>query len=228
MTQRLLILETSGTVGQVGLSEAGAIVARRQLDETRRHARDLAPTVSALLKQQGWKPRDLAALIVSRGPGSYTGLRVGLMSATAFAYATSCQLVAIDTFTAIARQAPAETELLDVIADAQQDKVYLQRFARQGDALIPASALVIQEMADWLTVLEAGVRVSGPGLRRHHDRLPVGCPRADETEREPQLDSLLELGRQRLAAGQVDDLWQLEPLYLRPSSAEEKWDRLGK
>src|SRR5262245_19766278 len=56
---RLLILETSGRTGQVAVAEGGVLRAVRALDETRRHARDLAPTVAELLAEQGWKPRDV-------------------------------------------------------------------------------------------------------------------------------------------------------------------------
>ena len=55
-----------------------------------------------LLADQGWKARDLTGVIVSRGPGSYTGLRVGIMTAKTLAYATGCALLAIDTFAAVA------------------------------------------------------------------------------------------------------------------------------
>src|SRR4051812_49559549 len=106
---RLLLLETStGSSGFVALGAGPELLGTRRLDESRRHARDLAPAVSALLKEAGWKPRDISAVIVCRGPGSYTGLRVGLMSAKAFAYATGCALLGLDTFAAVALQAPAE------------------------------------------------------------------------------------------------------------------------
>src|SRR5205085_2940336 len=72
----------------------------------------------------GWHPREIQACFVGTGPGSYTGLRVGIMAAKAFAYATGCALLGADTFATIAGQAPAEALRLDVIADAQQDRVY--------------------------------------------------------------------------------------------------------
>src|SRR5262245_25336168 len=129
---RFLILETSDRMGQVWLARGDRLLRGRRLDEARRHARDLAPAVAELLAGEGWRPRDLDAVVVGRGPGSYTGLRVGVMSAKALAYATGCALVAVDTFTAIALQAPDEADRLDVLADAQQDNVYVQAFARPG------------------------------------------------------------------------------------------------
>lgn len=222
---RFLILETSGRVGQVALAEGEGLRAVQRLDEGRRHARDLAPAVVALLKELGWKPRDIHAVLVSRGPGSYTGLRVGVMSAKAFAYATGGILLAIDTFAAVAAQAPAEILSLDVLADAQQEKVYVQRYARsQAGADVQAvSPLRIQPFAEWLAQRTQGTWATGPGLRVHGRRLPADAQVLDAELWDPQPASLLRLGRTRYATGERDDVWTLEPLYLRASSAEEKW-----
>jgi tRNA threonylcarbamoyladenosine biosynthesis protein TsaB len=218
VSPRLLLLETSGRGGQVALAEGDALLATRRLDESRNHARDLAPAVADLLAGADWKPRDISAVVVSRGPGSYTGLRVGVMSAKAFAYAAGCALLAIDTFPVIAAQAPPGADPLDVIADAQQQKVYLQRFAR-GE---PASPLTIRPVADWLAGTPAPW-VSGPAVRLHHARLPASVRAVDESLREPRVESLLTLALKRWRAGERDDLFAVEPLYLRPSSAEEQW-----
>lgn len=220
----MLIIETSSRSGQVALAEGPTLVQLRSLDETRRHAADLAPAVAGLLAAQSWKPRDLAAVIVSRGPGSYTGLRVGIISAKTLAYAIGCKLLAIDTFGAIALQAPMEATTLDVIADAQQDKIYVQRYEPDpGGGRWFASSLAIQPFAEWLDHLGAGVWVSGPGLSKLRDRLPSAVHVVPPEQWNPRAESLLRLGLERFQAGASDDIWLVEPLYLRPSSAEEKW-----
>src|SRR5262245_18914587 len=117
---RLQLLETSGRVGQVGLAAGGRLLAGRRLSETSKHARDLTPTAAELFRDFGWAPADVQGVAVSRGPGSYTGLRVGVMTAKAFAYATGCRLLAADTFAVIAAQAPPDADRLDVLADAQK------------------------------------------------------------------------------------------------------------
>src|SRR5207244_8181870 len=164
---RIIVLETSGRVGQVALARGGALLALRRLDEARRHARDLVPALRGLLDEQRWRPRDVQAVLVSRGPGSYTGLRVGIMSAKTFAYATGCVLLAVDTFAAIALQAPSEVGRLDVIADAQQDKIYVQAFARSAEASAWAARteLSIVKANDWLAGREPDAWVSRPGRR---------------------------------------------------------------
>ena len=99
-----LLLETSGRSCHLGLAPGDAIVASQRLDEPRRLARDLANVVRSMLHEQRLQPRELAGVIVSIGPGSYTGLRVGIASAKAFAYAAGCPLIAVPTFAAIALQ----------------------------------------------------------------------------------------------------------------------------
>ena len=220
---RLLILETSGRTGQVALAMGDQLRGVRLLDEARRHARDLAPAVAALLAEQCWKPRDVQAVLVSRGPGSYTGLRVGIMSAKTFTYAAGCALVAVDTFAAIALQAPESAALVDALADAQQDKVYVQSFARDDGGWHPRTPLAIRLFTGWLAARDPSAWVTGPGLRKWAARMPAEVPAVDANQWEPQPSSLLRLGLARYTAGERDDPWTLEPLYLRPSSAEEQW-----
>jgi tRNA threonylcarbamoyladenosine biosynthesis protein TsaB len=164
-------------------------------------------------------------VIVSRGPGSYTGLRVGIMSAKAFAYATGCVFLAVDTFSAIARQVSAEVLRLDVLADAQQDKVYVQPFIRTAPAaaMTAADPLVIRPFADWLAERAPDAWVTGPGLRGNEGRLPAVARAVDPARWDPAPESLLEIGLERYRRGERDDLWAAEPLYLRPSAAEEQW-----
>jgi tRNA threonylcarbamoyladenosine biosynthesis protein TsaB len=223
VTPRLLILETSGRSGWVAVAQGEDLCAVRRLEASRRHARDLAPAVANLLAGQGWCPRDLQAVLVGRGPGSYTGLRVGVMSAKALAYATGCSLVAVDTFAVIAHQTPPEAGRVEVLADAQQDKVYVQPFAVTEQGWRPLAPLAVRPFADWLAAKEPGEWVTGPGLEKWEVQLPAGTPVVPRDGWEPQPQRLLHLGLALYHNGKRDDPFALEPLYLRPSSAEEQW-----
>ncbi len=225
MDCRLLILETSGRIGQVALAAGGSLLTCRHLDQARRHARDLAPAIAELLAAKSWQPRELQGVIVSRGPGSYTGLRVGIMSAKTLAYALGCTLLAVDTFAAIAYQSPTEVSCVEVIADAQQDRIYLQTYARNvpAGAWEPQLPLAIVNKADWLDRREANTWITGPGLHVHRDSLVKESLVVAADRWDPQPESLLQIGLARYLAGERDDYWSLEPLYLRPSAAEEKW-----
>ncbi len=224
MNPKLLIIETSGRVGRLALAEGESIRADRQLDESRRHARDLAPALTELLAAQGWKPADLNGVSVSRGPGSYTGLRVGLISAQMLAYATGCKAIAINTFAAIAIQAPGPVRELAVLADAQQGKMYVQRFARADEKdWQPVSELTIESFEDWLRRRTPATWLTGPGLESGSAKLPADVPVVPRTAWHPTVESLLALGLARWQRGESDDLWHLEPLYARPSAAEQQW-----
>jgi tRNA threonylcarbamoyladenosine biosynthesis protein TsaB len=218
---RVLVIDTSHRIALVALAAGGRMLGQRRLDEARRHARDLAPAIRELLAEQDWRAQHLDAVFVSRGPGSYTGLRVGIMSAKTLAYATDCTLLGLETFAAIARQAPAEALTVDVIADAQQDRVYVQRFTPAG----AATALAIQPLAKWQATLTDAIWVMGPGLERFAPALGTAVRVAPPETWFARAERLLQLGLERLRRGEKDDVFAVEPLYLRASSAEEKWSR---
>lgn len=219
MTESWLVVETSGKVGRVGVARGGAVVRAADLDAGRRHARDLTGVIHASLRAEGLRPADLAGVLVGVGPGSYTGLRVGVMTAKALSYALGCRLVAVPTFAAVAAQAPADVADLWVIADALQGHIYAQRFARTGaGGMDAAGELRIVPFADWAP---GDAWVSGPGLGVYGGRLPAGCRAVPDGLREPTVGGVWAAGR-GLAPVSRDELFRLEPLYLRGSSAEEK------
>jgi tRNA threonylcarbamoyladenosine biosynthesis protein TsaB len=222
---RFLIIETSQRCGWAAIAQGERAIAQARLDEARRHARDLAPCAARLLADQGWTARDLSGVMVSRGPGSYTGLRVGIMSAKTLAYAAGCALVAVDTFAALALQAPRDALAVEVVADAQQDQLYVQRFQRAASAepWTANSDLAVAPMCEWLTTLSPGAWVTGPGLEGQLHRLPPGTAVTPQADWQPRPASLLELGLERWRRGERDDPFALEPLYLRPSAAERQW-----
>jgi tRNA threonylcarbamoyladenosine biosynthesis protein TsaB len=214
-----LLIETSGRGGLVALALDGTVVGERPLDPTRRHNRDLAPFAAALLSDSGLTPRQLRGVAVGAGPGSYTGLRVGLISAKVLSYATGCDLVAVPTFAAVAELAPAGLPSLDVISDGLQGLVYAQHYERTGGAFIAVDALHIAPVADWLATNPRAV--SGPGVPLVEGMLPADVARLPADLRMPTAASLLAAAR-RFPPVSRADLYELEPLYLRPSSAEEQ------
>ncbi|AWM41935.1 tRNA threonylcarbamoyladenosine biosynthesis protein TsaB [Gemmata obscuriglobus] len=222
MTQNWLILETSGRVARVGLARAGAIVGRAELDSSRRHAREMMPTAGALLKAESLAPQDLTGVMASTGPGSYTGLRVGLVTAKALAYALGCELRAVGAFWAVAHQAPAGAQHVWVISDALQGQVYAQRFARQHDDWLPSTDLQITSAKDFAAVIVPEDWLSGPGLAVYDSQLTATNPRVNETDREPRVESIFAVGSRLMRPLTREEMFALEPLYLRGSSAEEK------
>jgi tRNA threonylcarbamoyladenosine biosynthesis protein TsaB len=220
MDEPWFVIETSGRGGAVGLAVGGDL-RTTPLDPARRHNRDLAPAVAGLLADAGLKPSDVAGVMVGIGPGSYTGLRVGLMSAKAFAWATGCRLVPVPTFRAVAERVPEPVAVVDVIADALQGMAYVQRFRRAADGWEPVDELRIEPAAGWADRLAADVSVSGPGLVAFDGLIRPDVPRVPVELRLPTADAVRRAGR-RLPPVVGAAFAGLEPLYLRGSSAEEK------
>ena len=212
-----LVLETSGRTGSVALARGERIVREASLDSARRHVRDLAAMVQTLLDAESLRPAEIAGVMVSIGPGSYTALRVGVMSAKAFAYATGCALIAVPTFAALAEQAPADATSVVVLADALQGLAYVQGFRRENGTMTADDELRIVPVAE---CPGGEVLFTGPGA----SLLPAGLPLAPEADRHPRVESLLRVGL-RMAPVTREELFALEPLYLRGSSAEEKAKR---
>ncbi|CAN5354025.1 hypothetical protein BH11PLA2_BH11PLA2_19710 [soil metagenome] len=213
MNKICLLIETSGRSGTVALARNHSIVGEVRLDEARRHARDLASTVQRLLTQESLSPRDVTAVAVGIGPGSYTGLRVGIASAKAFAYATGCELFAVPTSVAIAERVPFEFESFDVIADGLQGLVYHQRFGR-GESV---NELKISTVAEWVNT--SPVAVSGPGVAVHDAMIPADVMLVEVSLRTPTAESMLK-ALLKLKPVTREELFRIEPLYLRGSSAE--------
>lgn len=221
MRENWLILETSGRAARVGVARGTELVRAAELDSARKHAREMVPTIDALLRAESLRPADLTGIMVSRGPGSYTGLRVGLATAKALAYALGCQLRAVDTFAAIAEQVPKEAQFVTVIADALQGQVYAQHYRWGHDdrrTLEPLRILAVGALAAGLI---EGEWLTGPGVSAYDGQLPRANPRTPEADREPRVESVLAVGL-KLPPLTKEDVFALEPLYLRGSSAEEK------
>ena len=217
MSEWRLVIETSGRIGKIGLAHGSEMVHRAELNPARRHARDLAATIQVLLDHERLGVADLGRIFVSIGPGGYTGLRVGLATAKTLAYAASVPLVAVPTFHALAMQAPADVVNLWVIADALQGMIYHQRFEDRN----AIDDVKIASASDWLPRANSMTWLTGPGIAIHEGLVPSDVQLLSDQFREPSVDGILQAGNSFLPLSR-EELFAIEPLYLRGSSAEIK------
>jgi len=229
----ILALETSSQAGSVALFSgqvAGVVVSdsvlsQRVLSAERRSAQSLAPAIAQVLAEAGKRAADVGLVAVTIGPGSFTGLRVGVTTAKTFAYAIGCECLGVDTLEVIAAQVPLGTHSngeLHAVLDAQRKELFLARFRWDGSVPIRLEENRIVPADQWLSGLAPGTTVTGPGIKRLLDRLPAGVVAASELHRDPQAATVGRLAWREYQSGRRDDLWKLAPKYLRPSAAEEK------
>jgi tRNA threonylcarbamoyladenosine biosynthesis protein TsaB len=226
---RTLALETSGLAGSVAACEGGLLVAEHELPADQRSAQSLAPALRRLLAEVGWQPGDVQQLAVTVGPGSFTGLRVGVTTAKTFAYAVGAELIGVDTLEVIAAQAPLEVLRVAVALDAQRQEVFAAVYgpeSSQGRSVLEPDQIV--GVQSWLESFDEGCWASGPVLEKLSGRLPPGVRTVDRASWHPRAATVGRLAWAALERGQRDDVWQLVPKYLRRSAAEEKWEQRGR
>lgn len=221
----VLGIETSGAVGSVAVVKEGWCLGEVVIGRPKEHSLRLLAAIDALLGLLGLKGEDLEGISVGLGPGSFTGLRVGLSAAKGLAMALDLPLVGIPSYDALAMQIPIEG-LLVILGDAKGGLLYMGLY-EDGEPLAPLEA------TDPKGVLEAlrgkGGTIVGDavslypelreGLRRFRFLTGPFHPRAS---------TVALMGERRLSRGERDDLPSLTPLYLRPSDAELAKEKKGR
>lgn len=224
----ILALDASGDRSTIGVRAASGATFEAETDAGRKHGRDLIPAVRDLLREAGVRPMELDLIAVGLGPGSYTGMRIGLTAARTLAYAAGARLVGLDSLEAVARNAPVDALRVVVVGDAQRGDVYAADFAREapGAPLLPLGPSRIEPLSAWAASLSPETLVIGPGLRSATIRASIpGAADLDPDDpiHRPSGRRLIELALLALDAPAVDPD-ELEPNYLRRSAAEDQWD----
>ncbi len=223
---KILALETTEAVGTVAACDNDKLLLELKLDAKMRSARSLAPGIKRLLEEVSWQPGEVELLGATVGPGSFTGLRVGIVTAKTFAHAVGAKIIGIDTLEAIASGLPPEIDEVSVAVDAQRGQVVAGCFHREQDGhFAVAKPAKLLDADTWLGDLPSGSWVSGPTLLKLGDRLPNGVRAVDPMYWAPGAAQVALLSQRHHKAGKRDDVWTLTPRYSRPSAAEEKWAR---
>ncbi len=222
---RTIALETTELSGSIAAFSDDQLLAEMILDPHGRSAKTIAPGLVRLWQTVGWRPTavDLVALTV--GPGSFTGLRVGVTTAKLLAYAAGAEVLGVDTLEAIASRAPTEIAAVSVAVDAQRGQVVARSFRRDAFGLmIPEGPGEILDVDTWFDRVSERAWIAGPALRKWAERIP-GPLRRRTLEPSCWGATAEAVGRvaiRQYAAGRRDDLWTLVPHYSRRAAAEEK------
>ncbi|MBQ7791850.1 MAG: tRNA (adenosine(37)-N6)-threonylcarbamoyltransferase complex dimerization subunit type 1 TsaB [Rikenellaceae bacterium] len=220
----ILCIETGTDVCSVGLAENGVLTALRE-SSGRDHARNVAVYVDELLREREVAADEIDAIAVGKGPGSYTGLRIGVSFAKGLCYGLRKPLIAIgslDALVEVARE-DAEAGIVDVenferatlcpMVDARRMEVYTQLFNGCGEPLGEVEAKVIDEQsfAEEIAAAEEFV-IFGNGAAKCAGTLSA---KAKLVEVSPSARGLARLAQEALDAGRTEDIAYFEPFYLK-------------
>jgi len=216
---RVLAVETSTLSGGAALLDGERVVGEYTLDVRVTHSERLMAAIDQLLSDAGWTARDLEGIAVTVGPGSFTGLRVGLSTVKGLALALAIPVAAVPTLDAMAAMLPYAALPVCAVLDARKREVYASLYRWDG--------LAMRRQWDYLAVapdelarrLHEPVIVVGDGAEAIDSAF--AC-RVEPPRRGPAPAVVGALGRARLASGETVAVADLVPIYLRPSEAELK------
>ena len=217
----LLAVETSGTQGSIAIFDGHTLHFERILSTVgTRHAQTLPAEVADALIACHLKPSDIRAVAVSIGPGSFTGLRVGLTFAKTFAWLNDAKLVAVDTLRAIAQQVPQEIEFVTTIVDAQRSEFFAATYRWNSE--IGLRCAIDDVRLATIDNLPQAYPVVGPPCRKLAIAAPDRFQVLDESLWQPHAFNVGRIGLHMLERQEFSDPDTLEPVYIRVSYAEEK------
>ena len=225
---KVLGIDTSTSCGSLGIIDDDAVVAEYALLRDETHSTRLVPAIQALLKEARLDLDEIDGIAISLGPGSFTGLRVGLSAVKGLALAAERPVVGIPTLDALASNLPFTPYVICPLVDARKGEVYTALY-KDGEGgrieqLTPYQVLAPLDLLEKIPPQETiflgdGVEAYGELIE---ERLGAKALFAPPHLRFLRGSTVAEIGLQRFKKGENDNISSLVPIYVRPSDAEIK------
>lgn len=227
----LLAIETSSLVSSVALLHEDSLRAELTIQAKLTHSEQLMPHIADMLQKASVKKSQIDGVAVSIGPGSFTGLRIGLATAKALSFAWQVPIAGIETPRALAWNFMGMSYPVCVLIDAQKGNVYASTYLWHEWNLEEQRPVTVMPVADVLTACKScggPVVFCGDGAILYQKQIQDASPMfylAPPTMRIPRAGSLAMAAKRRLDAGDCDDCMTLTPAYKRRSEAEVLWEK---
>ncbi|GAF66674.1 putative peptidase [Bacillus sp. TS-2] len=224
---KVLAIDTSSFVLGVALIDEKEVLGEIITNSKKNHALRLMPAVSALLEDLKVEPKELTHIIVANGPGSYTGVRIGVTTAKTLAWSLGIPLITVSSLENMAQVINYYNGFICPIIDARRGQVFTGLYKRDSKELVLQEKEQLTLLQDWLQYLKAKnepVLFTGKDLTIHEDEIKNQLGElalfAPATMRLPRPAELAHLG---MLKSPVNDVHQVTPQYLRLAEAEAKW-----
>lgn len=212
----ILNIETATTNCSVSIAQEGLVVAFKEIAELNySHAEQLHVFIQEVLLEAAISLSDIKAIAVSKGPGSYTGLRIGVSAAKGLCYALNIPLIAIPTLKSLSLQCqPKAGEVVLPMLDARRMEVYISAYDHKGEELHPTEAKILEEnsLSEWIASYSK-VYFIGSGAQKafevhHQSNISV-------LDTLPSAKEMTGLSFQKYVAKDFEDVAYFEPYYLK-------------
>jgi len=227
----ILAIDTATQVSSVAVVKDERLLAEVTMQGKLTHSETLLPHIEQVLKMAATDKKDLTGIAISIGPGSFTGLRIGLAAAKAMSYALHIPLIGVSTLQALAYQFPASGVRIVCLLDAQKGNAYKESYRWENGSLTVIEPVTVEKISDILTAcanLDEQVMLLGDVVQKKiagKVELPADVCVAMPHILMPRAACVALLGQQKLLAGAADNVMALEPVYIRRSEAEVLWEK---
>jgi tRNA threonylcarbamoyladenosine biosynthesis protein TsaB len=225
---KILAIETATIAGSIAIfDDSAGLIGEVRVDVKVAHAERLMPSIEWLLTASGVAVHEIDAFAISIGPGSFTGLRIGLSTVKGFSYATGKPIVPVPTLDAFARTLPFCSYMICPLFDARKNEVYAALYKWDGNVcgkILPETAI---SPAELLNGIHERTVFMGEGAIRYReiisDALGGNAVFAPASRMSPAASAVAEIAEEKLKQGMVADPVSLTPFYIRRSEAEIRW-----
>lgn len=216
---RLILVETSTSLCSTALAEDGKILEYRESDIPKSQASLTAPYIQEILSCHGWAVKDCDAVCVSMGPGSYTGLRVGVSTAKGLCFGAGIPLLAVGTLDTLVWQAieegliPEGCKYIVPMVDARRMEVYTALFSPDGKQLTQTEPQIIDGQSFAAELQEGVVLFIGDGAEKCREM--ISSPNAQFVQCWPKASAMLKPAMLEYDEKRFKDTAYFEPFYLK-------------
>lgn len=225
---RILAIDTSNQPMSVALMDEEGILAERTTNIKRNHSIQLMPAVDEMMKDAGWKVSDLDRIAVAKGPGSYTGVRIGVTVAKTLAWTAGLELVGVSSLKVLAGNASLKKDnLISPVFDARRGNIYssLYQVGKNGELnqLEADTHISAEKWADFLAQKEMPVECIGQDIIKHEGAFKQSLGKyfivGPKNRQIPRAGVLAELAEKEKPV----DIHTFVPEYSKLAEAEQKW-----
>lgn len=216
-------IETSGAIGSVAVCDDDIVIGKRTFGKALSHGKEIVSSLKSIFDEIKWKPNDIDLIAVSIGPGSYTGLRIGVTCAKTLAYGLEKPVIDVPTLDVLVENVETDIKNLCPIIDAKRKSVYACVYAGTGNEKKNTTDYLLIPPEELLKILPKPVLVFGDGVLPHKDIFTQKDITINNNN--PGIADAIDvarLGQRRYEQGKRCEINSLNPMYLRKSEAEEK------
>lgn len=215
----ILGIETTGKIGSVAIIDENGRTVNRVTTDSMSHLRELVPMIKELVDELGISLNELDAIAVSVGPGSFTGIRIGLATAKTLAQTLGKKCISVNSLEIFKEKADSDNKV-SVIYNARRGQVYGAIYGNDGSEILAPGPYMLDEVLEVAEEYD-DIKWYGDGVIAYADRLS-SMNIAEVDEMNQSADMVCRCAYLKLEDGELLDFDQLEPEYMRLPEAEQK------